>query len=444
MIQMKRRFFTLLAVASLFAATFSASAQEVTLTIATVDNADMIRMQQLSSHFTDDHPNIALNWVTLDETILRQRVSTDIATGGGRFDIVTIGTYGVPIWSERGWLAPLDDMPDGYNVADILPAIRKGLSVNDTLYAAPFYGESSFTMYRTDLFEQAELQMPREPTWDQIKEFAAALHDPDNEVYGICLRGQPGWGENMALLTAMANSYGARWFDENWQPQFDSEAWANTLNDYLMLLKEYGPPEAWSNGYNENLELFQNGKCGMWVDATVAASSITNPERSTVAASVGFALAPDNGLGKRSNWLWAWALAVSAGSQQQEAATTFIAWATSQDYTQLVAEQEGWANVPPGTRASLYETPEYLDAASFAEMTLASIQAADPENPTVEDVPYTGIQFVAIPEFQSIGTAVGHRFAKALEGVISGERALDDAQWVTEKVIERTRFLAEE
>ncbi|MFC1719954.1 ABC transporter substrate-binding protein [Pseudomonadota bacterium] len=413
------------------------------ITIATVNNDDMVRMQALSANFTEDNPDIELNWVTLEENVLRQRVTTDIATGSGRFDVVTIGTYEAPIWAERGWLVPLKDMPDGYDVEDILPSIRAGLSMDGTLYAAPFYGESSFTMYRTDLLEKAGIQMPSKPTWDFIKEAAAAITDKSNEVYGICLRGKPGWGENMAILTAMANAYGARWFDENWQPQFDSEAWASTLNDYLMLLNDYGPPDAASNGYKENLALFQDGKCGIWIDATVAASSVTNAEQSKVANSVGFALAPDHGLGKRSNWLWAWALAISAGSQKQDAAKKFVAWATSAKYTGLIADREGWAHVPPGTRASLYRNEDYLDAAPFAGMTLASIQAADPNDPTVAKVPYTGIQYVAIPEFQSIGTAVGDRFAKSLEGVISSDEALANAQWVTGKVIERARFLEE-
>ena len=417
---------------------------QTSITIATVNNDDMARMQALSGKFTEANPDIELNWVTLEENVLRQRVTTDIATNSGKFDVVTIGTYEVPIWAERGWLVPLDDMPGGYDVDDILPAIRAGLSMNNTLYGAPFYGESSFTMYRTDLFEKAGLEMPAAPTWSFIKQAAAAITDKSNEIYGICLRGKPGWGENMALLTAMANSYGARWFDENWQPQFDSDAWASTLNDYLMLLKNYGPPDAASNGYAENLALFQNGKCGIWIDATVAASSVTNAGQSKVADKVGFALAPDNGLGKRSNWLWVWALAISAGSENQDAARKFVAWATSGEFTELIAEWEGWANVPPGTRASLYANDEYLVAAPFAAMTLASIQAADPNDPTVDDVPYTGIQFVAIPEFQSIGTAVGDRFAKSLDGSISSEEALANAQWVTGKVIERARFLNEE
>ena len=425
---------------------FAASLVEAgtSITIATVNNDDMNRMQALSANFTEANPDIELSWVTLEENTLRQRVTTDIATGSGRFDVVTIGTYEVPIWAERDWLVPLHDMPDGYDVEDILPSIRAGLSIGGTLYAAPFYGESSFTMYRTDLFEKAGLQMPTEPSWDFIKQAAAAITDKSNEIYGICLRGKPGWGENMALLTAMANSYGARWFDEQWRPQFDSEAWASTLNDYRMLLNDYGPPDASANGYNENLALFQDGKCGIWIDATVAASAVTNAGQSKVADRVGFALAPDNGLGKRSNWLWAWSLAISAGSQKQEAAKKFVAWATSREYTELIAEKDGWANVPPGTRASLYSNPAYLDAAPFAQMTLASIQAADPQNPTVEEVPYTGIQYVAIPEFQSIGTAVGQRFALSLEGAISSDEALANAQWVTGKVIERARFLQEE
>jgi len=416
---------------------------KTTVTIATVNNSDMKRMQILSESFTATNPDIKLNWVTLDENTLRQRVTTDIATKGGQFDVLTIGTYEVPLWAKQNWLVSLDSLPESYNTGDILPAIREGLSFDGKLYAAPFYGESSFTMYRKDLFEQAQLEMPSAPTWAFIKKAAAAITDRSKDTYGICLRGKAGWGENIALLTAMSNSYGARWFDENWKPQLDSEAWASTVNDYLDLLTQYGPPDATANGYNENLALFKAGKCGIWVDSTAAASTITDDKQSSVAANVGFALAPDNGLGKRSNWLWSWALAVSSSSKHEEAAKKFVAWATSDVYTQLVAGKEGWAHVPPGTRNSLYRNPSYLAAAPFSPIILASIQAADPNQPTVDKVPYTGIQFVAIPEFQSIGNAVGQRIAKALDGDITADEALANAQWVTEKVIERARFIGE-
>lgn len=417
------------------------AAHAETLTIATVNNGDMIRMQKLTGEFTAKNPDIQVEWVTLEENVLRQRVTTDIATKGGQYDILTIGTYEVPIWAKAGWLLPLENLGADYDVDDLLPPIRNGLSADGKLYAAPFYGESSFTMYRKDLFEKAGLTMPDAPTWEFIADAARKITDKDNEVYGICLRGKAGWGENMAFLSATANSFGARWFDENWKPQFDQPEWKQTLDFYVNLMKDAGPPGASSNGFNENLALFQTGKCGMWIDATVAASFVTNPKESKVADKVGFALAPDNGLGKRGNWLWAWSLAIPAGTQKAEAAEKFIAWATSKEYLNLVAEKEGWANVPPGTRTSLYENPEYQKAAPFAKMTLDSINAADPTKPTVKPVPYVGVQFVAIPEFQGIGTAVGQQFSAALAGQVTVDQALANAQMLTEREMMKAGYI---
>jgi sorbitol/mannitol transport system substrate-binding protein len=407
----------------------SSGAFAETLTIATVNNGDMIRMQGLTADFNAKYPDIELEWVTLEENVLRQNVTTDIATQGGQYDILTIGTYEVPIWGAQGWLASLNDLPAEWDVDDLLPAIRGGLTVDGNLYAAPFYGESSMVMYRKDLMAAAGLEMPEAPTWDFIRQAAEAMTDRENDINGICLRGKAGWGENMAFLTAMSNSFGARWFDEAWNPQFDGEAWGKTLAFYLDLMTNFGPAGASSNGFNENLTLFQQGKCGMWIDATVAASFVTGAD-STVAEHVGFALAPDNGLGKRGNWLWAWSLAIPATTDSMDAAKAFVAWATSKEYTALVASTEGWANVPPGTRTSLYENPEYASV-PFAQMTLDSINSADPQNPTVDPVPYVGVQFVAIPEFQGIATSVGQEFSAALAGQKTAEEALAAAQALT-------------
>ena len=419
----------------------SVAAQAETITIATVNNGDMIRMQKLTADFTAKNPDIKLEWVTLEENILRQRVTTDIATKGGQYDVMTIGTYEVPIWAKQGWLVELNDLGKDYDVDDLLPAIRGGLTINDKLYAAPFYGESSMVMYRTDLFEKAGLKMPEAPTWDFVADAARKITNKSTETYGICLRGKAGWGENMAFLSATANSFGARWFDEKWQPQFNGEAWKQTMNFYVDLMKDAGPPGASSNGFNENLALFQSGKCGMWIDATVAASFVSNPKDSTVADKVGFALAPDKGLGKRGNWLWAWNLAIPAGTKKIDAAKKFVSWATSKSYLELVAAKEGWANVPPGTRTSLYSNPEYLKAAPFAKMTLDSINSADPKHPAVDPVPYIGVQFVAIPEFQGIGTAVGQQFSAALAGKISVDQALDNAQKLTEREMKKAGYI---
>ena len=408
------------------------------LTIATVNNGDMIRMQGLTDDFTAKTGH-SVEWVTLEENVLRQRVTTDITTKGGAFDIMTIGMYETPIWGANGWLVPLDDLSAGYNVSDLLPAMSGGLSHDGTLYAAPFYGESSMIMYRTDLMAKAGLEMPAAPSWSFIAKAARHMTDRDNDINGICLRGKAGWGEGGAFITAMSNSFGARWFDEDWNAQFDSREWSDTLNFYFNMMSDSGPAGFATNGFNENLSLFQQGKCGMWIDATVAASFVTNPKDSTVADHVGFALAPDNGMGVRSNWLWAWALAIPAGTQKEAAAKEFIEWATSNSYIELVAANEGWANVPPGARTSLYENPNYKDI-PFAKMTLESILSADPLNSTVDPSPYVGIQFAAIPEFAGIATEVSQEFSAAYAGQQSIADALAKAQAITNDAMEAAGY----
>jgi sorbitol/mannitol transport system substrate-binding protein len=411
-----------------------------TITIATVNNGDMITMKELSNEFTSQNPDIDLKWVTLEENILRQRVTTDVATKGGQYDVMTIGTYEVPIWGKQNWLTELDKLGKNYDLDDLLPAIRSGLTVNDKLYAAPFYGESSMVMYRTDLMAKAGLTMPKAPSWDFIQKAAKAMTSKEDGVYGMCLRGKAGWGENIALITSMANSFGARWFDENWKPQFNTPEWEKTLQYYVDVMNESGPAGSSANGFNENLALFQTGKCGIWIDATVAGAFVTNKTDSEVADKVGFALAPDNGLGKRGNWLWSWTLAIPSSSKKQDAAMKFISWATSKEYTQLVADKKGWAKVPPGTRKSLYSNSQYMEAAPFAQITLDSIETADPKNPTVKPVPYVGIQFVAIPEFQGIGTAVGQQFSAALTGQMTVKQALSSSQRLVERAMRKARY----
>jgi len=405
----------------------------VELTIATVNNADMIRMKELSSDFEAQNPKIHLNWVTLEENVLRQRVTTDIATSGGQFDLVTIGAYEVPIWAKQHWLTKLDDLGPEYNANDLLPPIRSVVTVDGTQYASPFNGEGTITMYRKDLMQKAGLTMPAQPSWDFIASAAQKLNDPAHGVYGICLRGKAGWGENMAIIVAMSNSFGARLFDEHWRPQFDSPEWKRTLTTYVDLMHTAGPPGAVANGFNESLALFAGGKCAIWVDSTVAAPSLSDPKTSSVADKTGFANAPDAGRGRGTNWLWTWALAIPASSTKAIAAKKFITWATGPIYANLVASKYGWASVPPGTRSSLYANADYQKAAPFSAITLSAINAANPTHPSIKPVPYVGVQYAAIPEFQGIGTEVGQQFAAALAGSVSPTDALAEAQASTKR-----------
>lgn len=396
------------------------------ITIATVNNGHMIEMQKLTPEFEKQHPDIKVKWVTLEENVLRQNVTQDIANGSGLYDVMTIGMYEAPIWGERGWLEPVDTSDD-YDVDDLLPSIRNGLSYNDTLYASPFYGESSMVMYRKDLAEKAGITINDRDSWEHIRDAAAAMNDPENGVYGICLRGKAGWGDNMALVSTIANSFGARWFDMDWQPQLTSDAWQQAVTFYVDLLDKYGPPGASGNSFNENLALFNEGKCGMWIDATIAASFVTDPKQSKVADHVAFAQSPYKVTEKGANWLWSWALGIPSGTQHVEAAQKFVRWATSKDYIQLVGERNGWDAVPTGTRQSTYDNEKFRQTAVFADAELKALNSADPSDSTLEPTPYVGVQFAAIPEFQAIGTTTGQMISGAVSGSLSVEKALQSA-----------------
>jgi sorbitol/mannitol transport system substrate-binding protein len=414
----------------------ASAAWSAELVVATVNNGHMIEMQKLTSHFEKVNPDIKVKWVTLEEGVLRQRITTDIATKGGQFDVMTIGMYETPIWGKKGWLQEIKT-DAAYDADDMLPAIRSGLSVDGKLFAAPFYGESSMLMYRKDLAAKAGITFTERPKWDDVRAAAAKMHDPKAGVYGICLRGKPGWGDNMAFITTMANSFGAQWFDMSWKPQLQSKPWLDAVTFYVDLLKNYGPPGSSANSFNEILALYNEGKCAMWIDATIAASFITDPKQSKVADKVAFAQSPFAATEKGANWLWAWALGVPASSKNTEAAQKFIRWATSKDYVNLVAKERGWASVPTGTRKSTYANPEFQKAALFAAAEKKAIDSANPNDSTLPKSPYVGVQFAAIPEFQAIGIAVGQQMSAALAGRTSVADALKAAQTVADREMKK-------
>jgi sorbitol/mannitol transport system substrate-binding protein len=417
----------------------SVLAQQKTVTIATVNNPDMIELKKLSSKFEEKNPDIKLNWVITEENTIRQRITTDVSTGGGQFDIVQIGLYETPIFAKRGWLKEMANLPADYDLDDVFKSLRDGLSYNGKLYALPFYGESSMLMYRKDLLDEKGLKMPEQPTYEDIKKIADAVTDKAKGIYGITLRGKPGWGENMAFLGTLINTSGGTWFDMKWNPTLDTPEWKKAITFYIDLLKADGPPGASANGFNENLTLMTSGKAAMWIDATVAGGMLENPKESQVAGKMGYAPSPIDATPNGSHWLWSWAFAIPKAAKQAEAAEKFAVWATSKDYIKLVAEDAGWARVPPGTRKSLYDNAEYQKA-PFAAPTLQAMQTADPTNPAIKPVPYTGIQFVGIPEFQSFGGVVGQNISGALAGKSSVEQALKDSQAAVARAVKQAGY----
>jgi sorbitol/mannitol transport system substrate-binding protein len=410
------------------------------LTIASVNNPDMVTMQELSTAFEAENPDIALEWLFLDEGTLRSRLTTDVSTGGGSFDLVTVGAYETPLWAANGWIESVDalnaanpDVAPDYDFDDLLPAIKDGLSYNGELFAVPFYAESSFTMYNKALFDAAGLTMPEQPTWEQIREFACQLNDPANGVSGIVLRGKPGWGDNMAPITTVVNTYGGQWFDAEGRPTINTPEWNAALTFYRDLVNECGPAGVTGISFPEALQLMSTGKAAMWVDATVAAGFLATSEQG---ANIATALAPIGPVEKGNAWLWSWNLAIPSSSDAKEAAFKFMTWATSKGYIERVAEAKGWASIPPGTRKSTYANQSYLDAASFAPTVLGAIERANPNDSTANPQVAPGVQFVGIPEFQGIGNDVAQIVAEILAGDTSVEDGLARAQELADQAMQ--------
>jgi sorbitol/mannitol transport system substrate-binding protein len=413
----------------------SAQAQQKTVTICAVNNEPMIELKKLSSKFEQKNPDIKLNWVIVEENVLRQKVTLDVSQHSGLYDLVFIGLYDTPIFAKQGNLLAFENLPAEYDLEDVFKSIRDGLSYDGKLYALPFYGESSMLMYRKDLFAAKNLTMPEQPTYDDIAKLAEQLTDKSKGIYGITLRGLPGWGENMGFIDTLVNTFGGSYFDMQWHPTIDTPEWKKAIGFYVDLMKKCGPGGATSNGFNQNLTLMQTGRAAMWIDATVAGGMLESSKQSKVVGKIGYAPAPIAVTPNGSHWLWSWAFGMPKSAKQPEAAEKFAAWATSKEYIALVAADEGWASVPPGTRKSTFDNPDYQKAAPFAATTLQAMQTADPTNPCIKKVPYTGIQFVGIPEFQGLGDQVGQNIAGALSGNMSVDQALKDSQAAAERTM---------
>ena len=408
------------------------------INVLMVANPQMTDIQKLTADSFTKDTGITVNYSVLPENELRDKVTQDVATQAGQYDVATVGMYEVPIWQKNGWLAELGtaaQADSNFDYNDLLKPMVQGLSGDDgKLYGVPFYGESSFLMYRKDVLAAKGLTMPEHPTWTQVADIAAKVDGAQPGMKGICLRGLPGWGEIFAPLTTVVNTFGGTWFTKDWTPQVSSPEFTAATKFYVDLVKAHGEPGAAQAGFTECLNAMSQEKVAMWYDATSAAGSLEDPKVSKVAGKVGYAFAPVEKT-QSSGWLWAWAWAMPKTTKKTEAAEKFILWASSKEYEKLVGEKLGWARVPSGKRASTYQIPEYQQAsAAFGDITLKAIEAADPTNPGVQPRPTVGIQFVGVPEFADLGTKVAQSVSAVIAGQGTVEEALASGQKLAEEV----------
>ncbi|MGO4601348.1 sugar ABC transporter substrate-binding protein [Terrabacter sp. 2YAF2] len=404
-----------------------------------VNNPQMVDLQQLTADNFTAKTGIKVNFTVLPENDVRDKISQEFTSQAGQYDVASLSNFEIPIYAKAKWISPLDGFiakDAAFDQADILKPMQVSLSSGGKVYGEPFYGESSFLMYRKDVMQEKGLTMPARPTWQQVADIAAKLDNAKPGMAGICLRGQPGWGQIFAPLTTLVNTFGGTWFEKDWTPKVNAPEFKEAVNFYVNLVRAHGENGAPQAGFTECLNNLTQGSVAMWYDATSAAGSLEAKD-SPVRGKIGYAAAPVVKT-ESSGWLYAWSWSIQAASTKQENAWKFISWASGKDYEQLVGDKLGWSRVPAGKRASTYDKPAYLkEAGAFAAPTKAAIEAADPANPGVQPRPALGIQFVDIPEFPDLGTQVSQDVSSAIAGKTTVDEALDKGQGLAQDVAER-------
>jgi sorbitol/mannitol transport system substrate-binding protein len=430
-------------IAATLAATASGTSNAKTISVAIVANPQMQDIASLTPSLFTAKTGIKVKYTILDEGKLRQVTTRDVGSGGKAFDAVMIGPYEAPQFGVAGLLRDLTSMAKAdktYNYNDLIPAVRNALSVKGHMYASPFYGESSFLMYRKDILAKNSVSIPLHPTWQQVATIARKINTPS--MAGICLRGKPGWGDLGASFTTVLNTFGGTWWSakSNGKPdkaQVDQPAFQDALGFYAKLVQDAGEKDAANSSFNECLAQYQAGKVAMWYDATVAAG-LLEAKDSAVKGKNGYAFAPHYKT-PSTGWLWTWALAIPKSSPDPTDAWKYISWATSAQYIKAAGTHTkgGWPAIPPGTRLSTYRIPQYKAAAkAFASITLAAMKAAPITNPGTTKRPgLPGVQYVGIPQFQDVGNRCTQLFSAVIAGSMKDSDAVGQCQQIASQAV---------
>jgi sorbitol/mannitol transport system substrate-binding protein len=406
------------------------AAGAVEITVAAVNNPDMIIMRDLAPEFTKQ-TGIKVNFTILSENEIRSKITQDLGfSGQGQYDLVTLGTSDTVTYLDNGWVAELDKLfasmsaadKQAYDLNDVFPPVRDSMSSRTKgLAGLPFYSESTMIMYNKDIFTAKGLTMPRNPTWDEIYDLAVKAKDPANGISGIAFRGLPGYGENMYLFSVLVYSFGGQYYDMEWNAKFDTPEMRNALQYYKKLIQDAGEPSPTTSGYTECLNLMSSGKAAIYYDATVSAGTMANAADSQVKGKIGYAISPVQVKEQNTGTVGGWGMSISAKTKHLAEALKFLTWCTSKDYVRLVGQTKGWKSAPAGTRASTYSIPEYQSECDFAEITRDSILAVDFSHPAVNPTPYTGNSLPNLPEYNSWGELC----AQELAAYVTNQRTLD-------------------
>lgn len=364
----------------------------------------------------------------MEEGALGQRLTLEVASETTSYDIVMTAIERHPKLADAGYSIPLEPYlndpeltPEWFDYEDILAAYRDMFVWEDGQhYAIPFAGESVFFFYRTDLFEEHDIEVPT--TFDEVLEVARYFDENVEGVDGISFRARLGW-EFTYMWSVFLFPFGGRMVDpETGEPMLDVPGTADSLN-YMIELAQYAPVGIESFSFPEAWDAFMLGRAAMMIEATAAAPEVENPEKSLVAGNVGYGPMPAGPEGAFSG-VWGWGFSITAGSENQDAAWALIAYLTSREM-----QDEYLANGGIVSRASALRDPEQQEQYPYYEAILETLEQAAALNEL-------GLSVVLpIPEWGQFSEILGTEGARAFIGEISVEEAVTSMQTQAEELL---------
>ncbi|MBN7804527.1 sugar ABC transporter substrate-binding protein [Agrobacterium rosae] len=383
-------------------------------------------IQALLPEFTKE-TGIEVQLEVVPESDITAKMLLEFSSGSGRYDLVQNNIIYIPGFVQAGYIDPLDDLanklPRYLDKADFVPGYLNTSIADGKLYGLPVYGESTFLMYRKDLFEKYGLQPPK--TFDDVTTAAKTIKEKsDGKIVGITMRGKQGI-ENVYVWAGWLWGYGAEFISKDGKSALGTEEAAKSLDAYANILRNYGPVGVANFGWEENRVLFQQGKAGMTMDATVNGAFNEDPSVSSVVGKVGYVPVPaqsDNLKGGSSS-LAVHSLYVTSASQQKEAAWLFASWATAKQ--QQIKSFDLAPNSGVTSQGAMNSDEFNKRYGTFKEAMLASIARGNPQYlPTVQ---------AANEIINNAGIAV----SKAIAGTASAKDALAEANTANEAALAR-------
>ncbi len=363
---------------------------------------------------------------------MRERQTLELAQDEGEYDLIAYVVFSQadyvyadqlenlakyfmnPALSDPSYDA--SDLIDGYVYNIGFAGGDKGYlsGATGSLFGLPYGSETSVLGYRKDIFEKHGLDVPQ--TYEEMLALACQIPELESGMGGLASRAASGHHAAHAYLLHL-NPLGGGIFDDQWNPIMNN-AEGVAAAEALKQIVDCGPEGATNFGFGEALGSFLNGDTAMFLDTTVVAGQIDNPDKSKVVGKVGWALHPMGT--ERASQTGGFGIGIPANAENKDAAFLLMQWLTSKEGDKLVAMAGGNPS-RFSTHADADVNAKYPHMATFGE----ALQHADPDWRPI------------IPVWGKINADLGTTLSKVLTEDLDIQEALDG-------VAERTRVVMEE